>query len=97
MIRSQRSAGTHRHHHGNGSSEAPDQSVVQRQPTEIRVSVAFGVQAHGQTCRQTQKNLFLTFGEIILYPEEVVAAKVTKVSWTQELRDELNGYSINLI
>lgn len=47
-------AGTHRRHHGDGSSKAPDESVVHRQPTEVWVPVAFRVQSHCQTWRRNQ-------------------------------------------
>lgn len=40
---------SHRHRHGHGSREAPDQGVVHGQPTEVRVPVAFRVQSHRQT------------------------------------------------
>lgn len=48
------STATHRYHHGDGSSKAPDERVVHWQPTEVWVSVAFRVQSHRQTWRQTQ-------------------------------------------
>lgn len=56
MIQQSGCAGTHRHHHGDGSSKAPDEGVVHRQPTEVWVPVAFRVQSHRQTCRQTQEH-----------------------------------------
>lgn len=47
-------AATHRHRHCDGSCKAPDQSVVHRQPTEVRVPVAFRVQSHCQTWKPSQ-------------------------------------------
>lgn len=35
---------------GDGSGEAPDEFIVDGDPTEVRVPVAFRVQPHGQTC-----------------------------------------------
>lgn len=84
----QGSAGTHRHHYGDGSCKAPDQGIVHRQPTEIRVSIAFGVQTHRQTWTDPRKNrqreiffifcLNSLFTETILSPEDDVTVKVTK-------------------
>lgn len=45
---------SHRHRHGNGSREAPDQRVVHGQPTEVRVAVAFRVQSHCQTWKPAE-------------------------------------------
>lgn len=43
---------THRNSKNNGSSEAPDQSIIDGEPTEVWVPVAFRVQAHSKPYRR---------------------------------------------
>lgn len=40
---------THRHHKRNGTRETPYEGVVEREPAEVRVPVALGIQSHRQT------------------------------------------------
>ena len=58
MMQREMMAGTHRRHGGDGSGEAPDQRVVHGEPTEVRVPVAFRVQAHCQTWTNTDTHQF---------------------------------------
>lgn len=44
--------GSYQDDDGDGTSEAPDEFVVDGDPAEVWVSVALWVQAHGQTCRE---------------------------------------------
>jgi len=40
---------TYQNHYTNGSGKTPDEGVVDRQPTEVRVSISLRIQTHSQT------------------------------------------------
>ncbi len=42
-------ANTYRHHERDRTRQTPDERVVEREPAEVRVPVALGVQSHRQT------------------------------------------------